>query len=203
MGTSDASRAKRERGNLIRALDQLPDTHFTPLRRAPKISRLVRVAGQSQSQIDTLSHAQRRTTRTTPALFSDLPDPRAARGIRHQLRDIVRIAVLAVICKADTFPRIHAFSVLKYDWLKPFLELPNGIPNQDTFKRVFEILKPSAWQSRFLLHKGCALVPPGNPLPTCAERPCFHSRFASCPCHARSFSAHATQGHSVPMPRKA
>ena len=47
--------------------------------------------------------------------FSDLPDPRAARDIRHQLRDIV-----------------------------------NGIPSQDTFERVFQIHKPSAWQSRFL-----------------------------------------------------
>jgi len=74
---------------------------------------------------------------------SDLLDPRAARGIRHQLRDIVCIAVLAVICKADAFPGIHAFSVLKHDWLKPFLELPNGIPSQETFKRVFQILKPS------------------------------------------------------------
>lgn len=82
--------------------------------------------------------------------FSDLPDPRAARGIRHQLRDIVCIAVLAVICNANTFPEIHAFGVLKKDWLSTFLELPNGIPSQDTFERIFQILKPSAWQSRFL-----------------------------------------------------
>lgn len=82
--------------------------------------------------------------------LSDLPDPRAARGIRHQLKDIVCIAVLAVICNANTFPEIHAFGVLKHDWLKTFLELPNGIPSQDTFERVFQILKPSAWQSRFL-----------------------------------------------------
>jgi predicted transposase YbfD/YdcC len=82
--------------------------------------------------------------------FQDLPDPRKARGIRHQLRDIVCISILAVICNADTFPEIHAFATLKQVWLKTFLELPHGIPSQDTFERVFSLLKPGAWQSCFL-----------------------------------------------------
>jgi predicted transposase YbfD/YdcC len=82
--------------------------------------------------------------------FTDLPDPRAARGIRHNLADIICIAVLAVICNANTFPEIHTFALLKQDWLSTFLELPHGIPSQDTFERLFRILNPGAWQSRFL-----------------------------------------------------
>ena len=82
--------------------------------------------------------------------FIDLPDPRKPRGIRHNLADIICIAVLAVICNANTYPEIQAFALLKHDWLNTFLELPHGIPSQDTFERVFSILKPSAWQSRFL-----------------------------------------------------
>ena len=82
--------------------------------------------------------------------FTNLPDPRKPRGIRHNLADIVCIAVLAVICNANTFPEIHAFAIVKHNWLQTFLDLPHGIPSQDTFERVFSILKPSAWQSRFL-----------------------------------------------------
>jgi predicted transposase YbfD/YdcC len=82
--------------------------------------------------------------------FTDLPDPRDPRGLRHQLSDIVCITVIAVICNADTFPEIHQFAQLKHAWLATFLELPHGIPSQDTFERVFRILHPSAWQSRFL-----------------------------------------------------
>jgi hypothetical protein len=36
------------------------------------------------------------------AHFSDLPDPRKARGIRHELSDIVVLSILAVICGANT-----------------------------------------------------------------------------------------------------
>lgn len=82
--------------------------------------------------------------------FTDLPDPRSARGIRHNLTDIICITVLAVICNANTFPEIHTFARLKHDWLSTFLELPHGIPSQDTFERLFRILNPTAWQPRFL-----------------------------------------------------
>jgi hypothetical protein len=34
-------------------------------------------------------------------------------------------------------------------WLRGFLELPNGIPSHDTFERVFDRLKPHAFQSCF------------------------------------------------------
>jgi DDE_Tnp_1-associated len=55
--------------------------------------------------------------------FTDLPDPREARGIRHNLADIICIAVLAVIYNANSLPEIHTFALLKQDWLNTFLEL--------------------------------------------------------------------------------
>lgn len=82
--------------------------------------------------------------------LTNLPDPRDPRGLRHQLTDIVCISVMAVICNANTFPEIHQFALLKHAWLAQFLTLPHGIPSQDTFERVFRILDPAAWQSRFL-----------------------------------------------------
>ena len=38
----------------------------------------------------------------------------------------------------------------KYNWLKKFLELPNGIPSQDTFSRVWARIDPEQFQSSFL-----------------------------------------------------
>ena len=84
------------------------------------------------------------------AHFTDLPDPRAARGIRHRLDDIVCISIIAVICGADTYSAIHQYAVANKTWLKSFLALPSGIPSQDTFERMFALLEPTVWQPRLL-----------------------------------------------------
>ena len=82
--------------------------------------------------------------------FEDLPEPRDARGKRHKLLDIVGISILAVISGANTFTEIHQYGLGQQDWLAEFLELPHGIPGQDTYERVFAVLSPHAWQNRFL-----------------------------------------------------
>ncbi len=43
------------------------------------------------------------------------------------------------------------FGVAKRDWLSERLELPDGIPSADTFRRVFARLQPSALQTCFRL----------------------------------------------------
>jgi DDE_Tnp_1-associated len=37
----------------------------------------------------------------------------------------------------------------KQAWLKTFLALPNGIPSHDTFRRVFMLLDPDAFEACF------------------------------------------------------
>ncbi|MEG4347808.1 transposase family protein [Microcoleus sp. A003_D6] len=64
--------------------------------------------------------------------FGDLEDPRIERTKRHQLIDIITISICAVICGADTWVDIESYGRSKYEWLKKFLELPNGIPSHDT-----------------------------------------------------------------------
>lgn len=41
------------------------------------------------------------------------------------------------------------YGYTKYEWLKTFLELPNGIPSHDTFARVFAQLNPQEFQECF------------------------------------------------------
>lgn len=91
--------------------------------------------------------------------FSDLPDPRKPRGVRHELSDIVTISILAVICGANTYSQIHQYALAQEGWLKSFLALPSGIPSQDTFERVFAALNPNAWQSKFLAWTKIVVLP--------------------------------------------
>ena len=68
--------------------------------------------------------------------FASLPDPRIARHRWHKLSDIVIIAVCAVLCGAESYPAIEDFGQEREEWLRQFLELPEGIPSHDTFNRV-------------------------------------------------------------------
>ena len=82
--------------------------------------------------------------------FESLKDPRVARTRRHKLMDIVIMSVMAVICYADGWSDIHDFGKAREAWLREFLELPNGIPCDDTFRRVFAALDPEQFQACFL-----------------------------------------------------
>jgi len=81
--------------------------------------------------------------------FSDITEPRESNK-RHQLLDIITIVLCAVICSADNWEDIEEFGLVKYEWLKTFLELPHGIPSPDTFARVFARLDPHEFQEAFV-----------------------------------------------------
>lgn len=71
---------------------------------------------------------------------SEIKDPRIERTKLHSLRDILVIAVCGTICGANNWEEIADFGESKREWLATFLELENGIPSHDTFRRVFILL---------------------------------------------------------------
>lgn len=72
--------------------------------------------------------------------FSDVEDPRVAGRCDHQLLDVMSITILGVMSHAEDWTDIELFGRERETWLKGFLELPNGIPSHDTFRRVFGLL---------------------------------------------------------------
>ena len=63
--------------------------------------------------------------------------------------DIVAISDCGVICGAEAWDEIEDYGKVKYNWLKGFLSLPNGIPSHDTFNRVFSNLCPVNFERCF------------------------------------------------------
>lgn len=82
------------------------------------------------------------------ACFSDLPDPRAANA-RHDLLEVVFIALAAMLCGAEGCSDMAEFGEAKEPFLRQLLRLEHGIPSHDTFSRVFRLLDPQAFEAAF------------------------------------------------------
>ena len=74
--------------------------------------------------------------------FQGIKYPRVERTKKHQLTDILVIAILPVIAGTQGWEDLENYGISKQPWLAEFLELPNGIPSDDTFRRVFEFINP-------------------------------------------------------------
>jgi predicted transposase YbfD/YdcC len=76
--------------------------------------------------------------------FASLSDPRSfhAPNQRHELIDILVIAVCAVICGAEGWEDIEEYGTAQAEWFAEVLALPHGIPSHDTFRRVLSRLDP-------------------------------------------------------------
>ena len=81
--------------------------------------------------------------------FAAVADPRCRGKVEHRLTDILVIAVCAVIACAESWDDIALYGRSKLAWLDSFLELPNGIPSHDTFRRVFMLIDPEAFEAGF------------------------------------------------------
>ena len=81
--------------------------------------------------------------------FDDLIDPRTGNAQRHDLVEIVLIALAATLCGAETCVDMALFGRAKEPLLRRFLQLPGGIPSHDTFSRIFRLLDPDGFEASF------------------------------------------------------
>jgi predicted transposase YbfD/YdcC len=80
--------------------------------------------------------------------FRRMPDPRADNA-RHDLLEVLFIALAATLCGAESCSDMADFGQSKEELLRLVLRLEHGIPSHDTFSRVFRLLKPRAFELAF------------------------------------------------------
>jgi predicted transposase YbfD/YdcC len=81
-------------------------------------------------------------------IFESVPDPRDINA-RHDLRDMLFIALAAMLCGAESCVEMAEFGGEKEALLRTILELKHGIPSHDTFSRVLRRLDPVALEGAF------------------------------------------------------
>jgi predicted transposase YbfD/YdcC len=82
--------------------------------------------------------------------FDELEDPRSSINQKHPLVSVVVIAMMAVLAGAGGPTAIGRWAELKKEFLLRVLDLPNGIPRKDVFRRVLALVKPMAFQTCFV-----------------------------------------------------
>ncbi len=93
------------------------------------------------------------------ACFGDMPDPRTGNATRHNLLEVLTIALVGSICGAESCVDFADFARDRKSLFRDFLRLENGLPSHDTFSRLFRLLDPAAFAAcftRFLDSLGAA-----------------------------------------------
>ena len=77
-------------------------------------------------------------------------DPRQQCKVKHSIKDVVGIVLFATLANANEWTEIILFAEENEDFLKQYLDLPNGIPSHDTLSRVMGIIDPKFMQALYL-----------------------------------------------------
>jgi predicted transposase YbfD/YdcC len=83
------------------------------------------------------------------ACFEGLEDPRTGNAGRHDLLEILVIALCTVLCGGQSAVDMAEFAEDKEAFLRGFLTLEHGPPSHDTFSRVLRLLDPDQFRACF------------------------------------------------------
>ena len=97
-----------------------------------------------------MSDARRITLDEVVRHFEDLEDPRCPVNRKHPLVSVVVIALMAVLAGATGPTAIAKWAALKEEFLVAVLDLPEGVPRKDVFRRVLMALRPQAFRACFV-----------------------------------------------------
>lgn len=79
-------------------------------------------------------------------IFEGVPDYRNEKLVTYLLSEILVISLCAVLSGADDFEEISEYGKEREVFLRQFLELSNGIPSADTFRRTFQNMDTVAFE---------------------------------------------------------
>lgn len=97
--------------------------------------------------------------------FNSISDPRIERCNKHNLLDILLLAISAVMSGSECWEDIENFGRIKLDWLRQYRPFEAGIPQHDTIARVICRLKTDeieqafqSWISSLVETTGCDVI---------------------------------------------
>lgn len=82
--------------------------------------------------------------------FMVIYDSRQQGKVKHKLIDILFIVVSATLCNCNEWEEIEEWAKAKEEWLRQYLELPNGIPSWYTMERVMDVIDPKQFEKCFV-----------------------------------------------------
>lgn len=81
--------------------------------------------------------------------FAGLEDPRTGNAGRHDLLEMLMIALCTVLSGGEDCTDMAEFARAKLEFLRGFLKLEHGAPSHDTFSRLFRLLDPKQFRTCF------------------------------------------------------
>ncbi len=92
--------------------------------------------------------------------YDELEDPHSTINQKHPFVSVVVIALMAVLAGASGPTTIAQWAKYQEAFLLRVLDLPNGVPRKDVFRRVLSLFHPTAF-SDLLLGQYPGLAYPG------------------------------------------
>lgn len=81
--------------------------------------------------------------------FEKIEDPRAAKNQLYSVSEILLVTLCAVICGANGWCDVENYGKSKINHLRQYLDYNNGVPSDDTIRRFYRNLDPSAFEKLF------------------------------------------------------
>lgn len=81
--------------------------------------------------------------------FMIIYDPREDGKVWHKLIDVLFIGIVATLCGFNEWEDMEIWAIKREEWLRKYIELPNGIPSDSTIRRVFDFIDPKQFEKCF------------------------------------------------------
>ncbi len=74
-------------------------------------------------------------------------DPRQSSKVQHNFKSIIFTTICAVLSGCESWEQISMYCKSKIKWLSQYIDLSNGAPSGDTFRRLYTMLDPNYIES--------------------------------------------------------
>ena len=85
-------------------------------------------------------------------LIEELPDPRMDGKVKHNFATVIFVTLCGILSGCESWSDIKDYCETKLKWLEEYVEFPNGVPSEWTFRRVFTLLDPSHVETLLRTH---------------------------------------------------